>query len=616
MSATTRYVSENHNRLINEFCECSFEHPASSSFFSNGEKIRFSGWLIPKKNHEISIVIKKSGALHKTHQCTIARPDVVKAKNLSDAYLMSGFSFEIQCDSSYEIFFRYEQKELLVWDIKHYLDDFDSTSTSSKLKKSWLGIHETSAPIETSYTTEELNEFFSQLPVLDKVSQLDRRAEELKSIKNFDIESFKSFATLISNPFWSIEIIEQSLINGMLSIPSPFNKEKATCYQSIAINDFNFLIFYSENNFFYLVQHCTTICIILPQLLCIFSLSDSNWVREAQKRLTKAYTFLSSHPSKNPSNNTVQPRFLGVLVAQSRPYHYFYDYLYGMQFLESQGASLKDLNLYSINGYNFYNLQELFEQKTSALTKTEAELNEITYNQNGFLLAPCVQYSTTHDNEIIKKLDERLVKHATQKHINIIKTPDNHPNKTLTIWIGISSEKRSWIEQVEGFSKIIDTLKVDHPDLCIIVDGRTFSSPPTDADFANKKIEDQSFEQLRKSNPDVRFINAIGCFSSEKIYLASLCNLFITSYSTDSMYPSRICGKPGVVYAPHCMTHGARDLHIHHNITEIPKEHIKDIQTGPGSQVWHTISYSIDWHIILEAIEKLIKSLSFKRNDT
>src|SRR5690606_35575436 len=86
----------------------------------------------------------------------------------------------------------------------------------------------------------------------------------------------------------------------------------------------------------------------------------------------------------------------------------------------------------------------------------------------------------------------------------------------------------------------------------------------------------------------------------EKIRLATEIDLFITSYATDSIYPSCVVKKPGIVYSPSKTGYGKK-LHIHHDILEVDDASIKSLSNDPNTP-WYDISVSMDWRDIYKLI--------------
>lgn len=112
-----RYADENHKDLTGKYCDFNIESPDNKIQIKIGEIIKFSGWALPKEDYEFSIVVQKDGIPHQVHTCTINRPDVILAKSAPHTSVQCGFAFDIDCDVSSKIFFRFNDIEVFAWEV-------------------------------------------------------------------------------------------------------------------------------------------------------------------------------------------------------------------------------------------------------------------------------------------------------------------------------------------------------------------------------------------------------------------------------------------------------------------------------------------------------------------
>lgn len=65
-------------------------------------------------------------------------------------------------------------------------------------------------------------------------------------------------------------------------------------------------------------------------------------------------------------------------------------------------------------------------------------------------------------------------KYAEEMHSFIRTNSSLIPSKSdLTIWLGITAQKRSWLEQVEGQCNLVRELNKHYPSITVIIDGWT-----------------------------------------------------------------------------------------------------------------------------------------------
>jgi len=385
------------------------------------------------------------------------------------------------------------------------------------------------------------------------------------------------------------------------SIPGFFSKSPAYCRFSVVVIDFNFIYFSNEFESYYLVQHCTNVCLIFPEHFIVASLTDVNPLALAAKDKLNE---LSRIVRKFKNKLTIQENgdFGGLLISQSRPYHYFYDYLFGLNILSN--STDKKFDVHGVCGFDFLDLS-YFENCSSYKSTPNEELNKKCFDEKIFLVMPCVQYIHSSHDRGLTELSSKLIKIAEKS--NPAEIYDNEISAAdLVVWIGVSNEKRSWLEQLDGFSNILSQLNSTYKKICVLVDGRTFPLTPRKADHGNKAREDMLFEKLAFRNPAISFINMIGLKSVEKIYLAQKIDFFVSSYGTDSIYPSAICGKPGVVYAATSIGI-QRSFVVHKKVIEVPSQKIMDVAPrADNSGSWHETTISMDWRDVYECVLQLI----------
>ncbi|WP_156963055.1 hypothetical protein [Halomonas alkaliantarctica] len=114
------------------------------------------------------------------------------------------------------------------------------------------------------------------------------------------------------------------------------------------------------------------------------------------------------------------------------------------------------------------------------------------------------------------------------------------------IWLSVLSEEKAWVEQNDTYSKIIsDVLEMGYEPV-VIFDGITRTCSESYLPYSKKRKDVEDIQ--RKVGQYFEFIDIHGFTAEEKISFAMLSDIFIASMGTDSMYPSRIAGKPGVVH--------------------------------------------------------------------
>lgn len=583
------YHSENHTRLHNRFIGIGFEHPSKNGIIEIDSKFYFSCWIAHELSIDPTIEIDEDGSVINEYKSNISRPDVIEhfaTKNISDIKAC-GFYIPINTKSNFKIRVKNSDEKIDAW-------SFNLIYKNTFLKQALEEFH--AKPRETGQRRHE--QIISNLSHRD-FNIIDRK--EISSLTNYS-DIFNSQALLsefieaLSDPFWNLSAISSSIKDGRLSI-SRFKTESLTyCEGSITIDDYNYLIFSENDTPYFVVQHINVACIIFPTLLLAINISVEQWSITAINNLKYLYLFFSQKESSEKNVISSPAIFKGIHISQSRPYHTIYDVLQGIYSLREKIPASEHTKInFLINDKMSFFPDEVYSGilNSNNLDFFHYASKELFFN-NGYSLFPSVQYSTLKNKEIIERVSLLLVNQA--KSLAPIKKSEFE----YVLWVGISTEKRSWLEQKDGWKNILNELS-KKSNILVVIDGRTFPMTATDHDRKIKTNEDNIFSYLTLNCPNVTFLNAIGMRALEKIMLATNVDIFITSYATDSIYPSCIAKRQGIVYSPHQIS-GQKYLHIHHNIIEVDQLKVKSIPND-HSLPWYSVSVSIDWHELLELIE-------------
>lgn len=576
-----------------------FDNPKTDLKEAYG-KLFFSGWII-SETKDVLLKVRYSEQQTEIYFLNISRPDVTKYLNLSDEFQFCGFQFHVDLNISktIEVSVSSDGIEYTIWKIK--ASDPDQQRID-KIKNFWEALHD---PRITSTEDPSLED----AKILGSLFHLSNANEvyyslQLKDSNNFEDEGdFHNLIQSFKNRYWAMDAVENSAINGTLIHSSHNGKVSFRCAGSYAIDDYNFILFSGIDFQFYLVQHCTNILIIFPALYKCVSLFTGDLATYAMGKISELFLTLSNLKKLGISFPRLSPAlFDGLNVSHGRPYHFVYDYLHGLDYLSLTNMQLNSL---AVSSFDFLELSQYFDNIKSFCSVEQFSLNRRSSSLGNFYLMPCLQYiNGDHDRNLVS-----LSKNLREKNQRIflrsrpIKKTFKKDYK-LIFWVGVSIEKRSWIEQTEGLISIIDALYKKYRDVLILVDGRT--SPLTNSSQPSSTIferENEVFKKIRNSLPYVDFINLIGRTMSEKISYASSIDLFFSSYATDSMYPSCIQRKPGAVYVAPSIGE-RRSLHVHEDVIEVPAESVFEINSQ--GRAWHETSVSMSWKDVYSCIEALL----------
>ncbi|MBW9446428.1 hypothetical protein FHC48_22480 [Enterobacter sp. EC_50] len=305
-----------------------------------------------------------------------------------------------------------------------------------------------------------------------------------------------------------------------------------------------------------------------------------------------------SPPDKNSVNKCADIE--SFLVGHSRPYHFLYDSLLGLE-LFSTITEKTDVSVIGVVGWDFISPIDLFECVSSYQVLTKEQLGNYS---KGCIFRLGLNYSVAIEIEnIFNNLDERIRKLYSQ---NI----DSSLAKAFPIiWVGITGQKRSWIEQVDGYANIIKKLHSHFPSLAVIFDGWTAPLSPSSGDCKSIEEDQQVVDEIKKLIPnDILTIDVVGSTVSRKISYAQMADFFIANYMTGSVSIARFARKPGIGHMSNISDYMAQ-MHCHYSTVRVDTNHITDIIDDESIRA-DFVSYSIDWIHIYNSLVEIMDSVS------
>ncbi|MGM8227453.1 hypothetical protein ACSV5M_12775 [Cellvibrio sp. ARAG 10.3] len=575
-----------------------FDNPKFDSKEAYG-KVLFSGWFLVD-DPDFCLKVNFAGSKTEIHYLNVNRPDVAKHFGMSSDLQFCGFQFQLNLNGPYiDVAVSYQGIDYTIWRIK---ESEYHCAEINKVKRLWESFHKIS---DLEYLSNETltDKDTKILFSLFSLSDIDGvfLSFRLNNIFDFrDVAEFSQFISLFRDPYWAMDAIKQSSELGFLKIQSPSEGPVCYCVGSYSIEDFNFLLFEGLSIQFYIVQHCANVVIIFPTLYQCIQLNITQWALHAINKIPALFAELKklcsagiSFPKKSPA------KFSGVNVSQSRPYHFLYDYLHGLDYLSSHGVLLNSI---SISGFDFIEVSSYFDNVLDFFSIDQGVLNHRLCWLNTFYLMPCLQYVNGNYDRGFVKLSQRL----RENNVIGFGGEDNLKNEKydLVFWVGVSTEKRSWIEQTMGIVSVISSLQESYESMLVLIDGRTSTLTGTETTNPIISRENEIFNEISRLSSRVNFVNLVGRTMSEKIFFASFVDIFFTSFATDSMYVSCVHGKKGVVYVAPSIG-DQRKIHIHKNAFEIPQQKIREVNAK--GKAWHETSVSIDWRDVFYCLTDVLK---------
>lgn len=265
----------------------------------------------------------------------------------------------------------------------------------------------------------------------------------------------------------------------------------------------------------------------------------------------------------------------GLLFSQPRPYHYIYDQL--TNYFELN-------NVQPIAEYSFTDKYCFYSELPNG-----KRLKPI--KKDGCYLFPCTK-EDQYDSAAAEEMHAFIKENSEAKNFS----------SELTLWFGITAQKRSWLEQASSCCKIVKQLRKHYPTITVIIDGWT----ALDGGIADKPKEiardvavfNSISSQLSKVN-GVELISVIGKDYKEKVSYAKASNFFIANSGSGGIVPIMFTQSKGVIHTNgklHTFERSYSDsLSIVPNHKILAQEHAIDAGV-----------YSIEWTVIYNLLAELI----------
>lgn len=284
-----------------------------------------------------------------------------------------------------------------------------------------------------------------------------------------------------------------------------------------------------------------------------------------------------------------QSKLLGLVVGAARPFHFFYD-----QFISLSSIDLPSDKIIIGSNKVFYPLESLIEFRN----------HDKAINNSGVFLSPSTIRQDSLHTFFKKKcylMEKRVFEYAVKNS-----SVDLEDKKyDFILWIGITGQKRSWLEQVEGYGAIINNLARTYERLLVLIDGFTVDVTHKQ-NFQKMCAEDELVVSKIKElvSTQVEVLSLVGLDYETKTKYCSYVNAFIANAGTGSMVPLRFCKKPGVLHintrvVPHQDNYPATVIKIENRFVI---DHLDTSNESPDRT-----SYHIHWQHIYQALAKVIK---------
>ncbi len=439
-----------------------------------------------------------------------------------------------------------------------------------------------------------------------------------------------TLAQEVCNPLWKkiIHSIENKEVQPILEIIQAIDKDKGSpCLphpfmeavdtfpvKSVRQGMCNFIFFSdSQNKNQWILCQCTSFIDALFSTTYSgkhqSSISDET-ILNSVKRVLKKETRKNSKQHENK-----KAIFSGYLLDQTRPYHHFYDQLKWMVHLETKKPVVSKNSFFSPKYLN---------RNATGNRKNKPEFSifplVIGSNQMGMKLD---EYTETMENVVyqdsLKSLRGGIINYRWKQFIKQIKKISGK-KKTLTLWFGISGQKRIWVEQEDFLPTLVERLSPWFDSFVFLIDGFTqyednayvpiqgSKETPVNQDLG---VVD-SIQKKLSSFSNASVVCLVGQTYRKKIQRCESADFFIANAGAGQLVPHRFCKKPGILHSneKHCVfPMGINNT----SVKLVDKSLVNDVGNlfAKGKRAERSgtglISYSINVEIVINMITEMLE---------
>ena len=455
------------------------------------------------------------------------------------------------------------------------------------------------------------NYFSGQLSALPNGNLEKVSTQALSSVKIINgLNASSKFSSFCENAIRPDFVCRIARLRRHGRFPAIISEEDGVVLASRLVHNWNVLMIQDAEQRLFVFQGVTSCdAVYLPGLntLIIFCHITYEQIKLCLQVLSRSPEFF----------RIVSPgRFLGYLVGHSRPYHSNYDSLLALQSIFEEGEIQAEDALFSKCDEAFMDFGSALglAQDHQFLTKTQ--LNNITEERQGYLLKLGFLFYRHGQGRDISSLD--LASHVDRSLRQFANTSsalatsgalDFMEECQPLLWVGITGQKRCWLEQVEGTANILNSLYEYYPKMGVIFDGWTPPLFMSDHDRNEARNDDKVIRKIIKLlrfRKHGRFGIIAGLPMVEKIRVGMSVDLFLANFTTGSINVARVCQKPGVGHMSRSMM-SARDQHIHYYTREIDPILVHDLG-DPGTPTGY-INYSVPWQAINNSLLDILAEL-------
>jgi len=306
--------------------------------------------------------------------------------------------------------------------------------------------------------------------------------------------------------------------------------------------------------------------------------------------------------------------FGGYLVGHSRPYHCLYDGLLALQSVRAAGELVPGDALFSKGDEAFVDLGAGLKLSQPHQLRSKEELNALVISRGSYLLQLGFWFHTRAEDpglrllaaEVDRPLRALAIANSSLAACGALVALERCEP---LLWVGITGQKRTWVEQVEGTAALLNALQQVFPGLGVVFDGWTPPLVSSDYHRREARKDDRVIQRIIR-RLTFRSRSRMGVIAGlpllEKVRVGMAVHAFVANYTTGSLNVARICGKPGVGHMGRRML-ASKHQHIHHHTREVDPTLVQD-RSDPGTPTGY-VNYSLPWQALYNTLLEVLAEL-------
>jgi hypothetical protein len=424
--------------------------------------------------------------------------------------------------------------------------------------------------------------------------------DDLYQIGKFtDKNALRRFMEFLHNPYVGDYWLGGAVKDSKISAPSPFGEGELFCKEShyLGVNKLFFRSHCGEKVIVF--QSITSVDIVcFPSRQCFIAMKHPP-TKAVEDYFAKFPTFAKTLPTEITSE-----AFGGLIISHFFPFHFYSEAVPALERVHAKGLLAKIPAIYCRNGGAYFHPRVVWPEIPAEIGFEAGDVDQLMEGKF-FLIHGTVMNQKSNDQMLHA---ENAYAKAVARSFDVIRGSarfDEYQRisrERPIIWFGVQATKRSWLEQVDGISSIINKLRLRYRNLFVVFDGWTSPITPRKADEEPISSDIAIVGEILRRCPGLPHILTVGWTSMEKLAVASQIDAFVTNYGTGSLHVARLMQKPGV---GHINTLMDKDFHIHYQTVCLSEGVVVDHAEDIGKRA-DAVSYSLDWRVIYDALEEIL----------